>query len=242
MPVSQVARRFALQRNPNALAAWRAFVRRSAHSSRPPDGVVEYAGPTEMWLPERPRFLLYFTKDAMFRWWFRAFAGAVPKDIGVIAHGSTPSRPAASLVARVVKSTGAPLVLLGDLDPGDLTAFAALVSGGLSLGRASRAPPTVFYGGLDDTLLQLARRHLGPRRFESECLFPMTQAEREHLALLEPLCPPLSSLSGPESARLLDSGRKCELEAILGPGVCEGAYLADVRRHLVIRLPARLGL
>jgi hypothetical protein len=233
MPVSPRARRFLLRRNPKALASWRAFVRRQARSARPPDGVVEYAGPTELWIPEQPRFLLYFTKDAMFRWWFRAFAGQVPQHIGVIAHGSTPSPSAAKLMLGVAESLGVPLVLLGDLDPGDLTAFAALASG-----RSGN----LLYGGVDDDLLQLARRHIGPRRFERECLLGMSPLEREQLALLSPLCPPLSSLCGSAAARLLGSGLKCELEAILGPHICDGAFLAAVRRHFTSRLPARLGL
>jgi hypothetical protein len=192
-----------------------------------------YPGPTELWCPDRPRFLYVFTKDSMFRWWFRVFAENAPQDIGLIAHGSTPSPATAKLIAGVARSLGVPLVLLGDLDPGDLTASMALVSA---------RPGSLLYGGVDDELLQLARRYLGVRRFERECLVPMSPLEREQLALLTPLCPPLTSLYGPASVRLLASGRKCELEAILGSHVSQGPYLAAVRRHLTARLPARLGL
>jgi len=209
---------------------------------RPPDGLIEYRGPTELWIPERPRFLYYFTKDSRFRWWFRAFGGQAPSDIGIIAHGSTPTSSTARLVLQMAGSLEVPLVLLGDLDPGDLTAFAALVAGGLDLRARSRPPVSVLYGGLDDELLQLARRHIGPRRFESKCLLEMTVDERKQLALLRRLCPSLASLCGRDSARLLAKGLKCETEAIFAPYICDGVFLADVLRHLTVRLPASLGL
>lgn len=240
--MSLASKRFLLRRNPRALTSWRRFVRGYAGSPRPPDGLVEYRGPTELWIPERPRFVYYFTKDAMFRWWFRVFDEDVPRDIGVVAHGSTPSSYAARLVLGMVKSAGIPLVLLGDLDPGDLTAFAALVSGGLNLGQRTRSQVCVLYGGLDDVLLRLVRRHVGARRFREKCLLGMTAGEREHLAAIKPLCPSLGSLCGQEAADILESGLKCEVEAVFAPYICQGAFLAEVRRHLAVRLPAHLGL
>jgi hypothetical protein len=240
--VSLASKRFMLRRDPRALTSWRRFAREFGDSPRPPDGLVEYRGPTELWIPERPRFIYYFTKDAMFRWWFRVFDEDVPRDIGVVAHGSTPSSYTSKLILGMVKSAGIPLVLLGDLDPGDLTAFAALVSGGINLGQRPLAQVDVLYGGLDDPMLQLVRRHVGSRRFHSKCLLAMTTGEREHLAAIKPLCPPLRSLCGREGADILESGLKCEVEAVFAPYICQGAFLADVRRHLTVRLPARLGL
>lgn len=242
MPVSLASKRFILRRSPTALAAWRRFVRRCTGTKRPPDGMVEYRGPTELWIPERPRFLYFFTKDSMFRWWFRVFGAEVPRDIGLIAHGSTPSRETGRFILHVAESLGVPLVLLGDLDPGDLTAFAALVAGGIDLRQRPSISVDVRYGGLDDALLRLARRHVGTRQFESRCLLRMTAPEREQLALIQDLCPSIISLCGRDSARILTSGLKCEAEAVFGPHVCDGAYLAAVRRDLVAGLPARLGL
>jgi hypothetical protein len=145
-------------------------------------------------------------------------------------------------VLHTIKSLGVPLVLIGDLDPGDLTAFAALVAGGIGMGQPPSATLKVWYGGLDDALLRVARRHLGERRFESECLVPMTEDEREQLALIKALCPSLTALCGRNSAQILTSGLKCEVEAVFGPHVCDGAYLAAARRELTGGLPARLGL
>jgi len=45
-----------------------------------------------------------------------------------------------------------------------------------------------------------------------------------------------------DSAHVLEKGLKCETEAILGPSICDGAFLADVLHHLTVRLPASLGL
>jgi len=238
----RTARRIRLRRDAGALTSWRAYVRNNVRSPRPLDGLVEYHGPTELWIPERPRFLYYFTKDSMFRWWFRAFAGDLPRDIGVIAHGSTPSPRTSLRILRLAKSTGVPLVVLGDLDPGDLTAFAALVSGGIALGRPPRIQVSVLYGGIDDVLIRSIRRRVGSRRFESDCMLRMSADERDHLTRLSTVYPSLPALLGRASARYLKAGLKCEVEALFSPHVCRGVLLAEVRRHLSAHLPASLGL
>src|SRR5262249_15337625 len=57
--------------NEEAIIEWQRWRKRMIRGDDPPDGAIAYDGPTEYWTGQtRPSRLLYFTKDALFRWWF----------------------------------------------------------------------------------------------------------------------------------------------------------------------------
>ncbi len=94
-----------------------------------------------------------------------------------------------------------PLMFLGDLDPVDLLVFAWL--------RAKLRSTPVVHLGLNDVLLKaLGRLSL------SRLSIPLAPSEQESLPFLKETLPDLSAMIGPTCAKLLERGRKVELDII----------------------------
>ena len=107
-----------------------------------------------------------------------------PDDLAVFCRGGfpSPSRASFELLTHHARWARRPIFFVGDLDPLDLTIFAALLSGGADLRPSPGTVPI---------------RYLG---------------EREHLVVVKRVLPTLDQLIGPECLALLESGRKLELE------------------------------
>jgi hypothetical protein len=195
-----------------AEAAWRRFRRSGAEA----DGLEEGLSPTTIWVGAAPpRHLLYVTKLAIHRWLIALLHPADP--LLLYGHGGLPSAAACRHVAATARHFKIPVAFLGDLDPGDLTVLLALQRGDPRLTSGQALP--VRYLGIGDPWLRRFRREAPSAWIE------LSAAEREHLRLLREIAPGLEALLGPKAIRLLDEGRKIELEGLLRhapPGTAAG--------------------
>lgn len=185
-----------------AAAAWRRFRRSGVEA----DGLQEGLSPAVLWMGAAPpRHLLYVTKLAIHRW----LVGLLhPEDsLLLYGHGGLPSAAVCRHVAATARHFGVPVLFLGDLDPGDLSALLSLQRGDPRL--TSGQPLAVRFLGIGDAWLKRFRRHVPAASID------LSPAEREHLRLLRQIAPGLEALIGPRAMRLLEEGRKIEVEGLL---------------------------
>jgi hypothetical protein len=171
-------------------------------------------GPTLFWVgSKRPSRLLYFTKVSAFDWWKSLFGTYwdTPADFAVCAHGLLPTVDACRRIRVNARLLKLPLCFVGDLDPGDLSTYLALGSGGPDLKMSIDTRMNVNYLGMGGRLLELCRRHIGAEALHSVCV-QMSPLEIEHFNVLKQVFPKLPKLVGPNAFRLLESGLKVELE------------------------------
>lgn len=128
-------------------------------------------------------------------------------------HYGLASRGICDLV-RAVSCGARAFRFVGDLDPLDLTIYCGL-----------RAYAARFeWHGVSDVWLRAAER-TNPA-FTAHASMPMSSFEREHWSALRRAFGEVEAAVGPASVRLLDSGRKLELDAFLGP---LGRAIVEVR-------------
>ena len=174
---------------------------------------------------EPPRRLFYFTKDVLCRDWL--FRGWPPLDWSALVRPRLPSADSLAVIRAHVRGLRYPFLFVGDLDPLDLTVFAILRSGDVSLGgRAGRGLP-VEYLGVDDRLLALSEAHLLQGYTVERLAFEMWELEREHFRLVRELLPDLEALVGPRCLGLLESGKMLDLAALANMAFHDEAYLEE---------------
>jgi hypothetical protein len=94
------------------------------------------------------------------------------------------------------------VLFIGDLDPVDLMVFSWL--------RTRLRPIPVRHLGINDPFLALVQP------FDAESVaFALAPSELAALSVLQTILPDLAELLGPQCARILASGRKLELDAIV---------------------------
>ena len=188
---------------------WRRFRRKAALTSygREDACLSLPCAPLTMELgAKRPTRLLYCTKASFLRLW-RSFE-TLPDELAVFAQGGIPSRHYCQALRMLTESYGLPLLFVGDLDPLDLTIFAALQSGTPELKGSSSTAVPAQYLGIDDRWLALCRRHATMRRMSLDAIsIKMEGIEREHFEVVKQVVPDLERIIGPESLELLESGR-----------------------------------
>jgi hypothetical protein len=221
-------------------SAWEQFAAEAERSSVPGfDPLVSGEIPLTVYVPHRkalsPLPLLYFTKDYLVSKWLARENFAVPAN--VVVRQGVPSEQQCLMVRTIAKALGTRVAFVGDLDPLDLTIFAALRAGSSTLRRNTRTAAPVFYAGIDDGWLAACERHA--TRGKRSMLIGMSDAEREHLAVLERSRVSVSEVAGPRCARLLASGWKLELEGASNPALYGPEFLASLERRLLRRAAAR---
>jgi len=118
---------------------------------------------------------------------------------GVIGRYGLPSRTDLDWIGGIIGARE--LLFLGDMDPVDLMVFAWL--------RSSLCPKQVTCAGVNDVLLEAA----GLSATTSASL-PLAASEQQSLTLLRKVLPDLGDTVGRECARMLEQGRKIELEGV----------------------------
>ncbi len=81
-----------------------------------------------------------------------------------------------------------PAFFIGDLDPMDLTVFAALRSGEPGFRTAGRMRLDVRYVGIDDAWLRLYRKSARKGLARDYGALVMPSIEKEHLCIVRELC------------------------------------------------------
>jgi hypothetical protein len=118
---------------------------------------------------------------------------------GVIGRYGLPSLRDLDWIGRIV---GARTVLfLGDMDPADLMVFAWL--------RNSLCASQFTFTGVNDALLEAAGLSA-----TTPLSLPLAASEQQSMTLLRTVLPDLADTVGRDCARMLEQGRKIELEAV----------------------------
>jgi hypothetical protein len=126
---------------------------------------------------------------------FNDFAG-----LGLIGRYGLPSRADLSWIRKIVSNHE--LFFLGDMDPVDLMIFCWL--------RACLRPKLIVHLGINDSYLTDLQTCL-PDSFIMKSSF----SERQSLPVLKKAFPDLHDTLGVECAKILEQGRKIELDAIV---------------------------
>jgi hypothetical protein len=108
--------------------------------------------------PRQPRRSFFFTKSYLPHVLLRR--ELFPAATDALVHYGVPSARLCELLRSHAETTRLPLRFVGDLDPLDLTVYAALMTGGAPLRGRRRAPVPVVYVGIDDEWLALCERHM----------------------------------------------------------------------------------
>ena len=216
--------------SPQTVRRWRAFQRQIERS-----GADEY----ETLLPYRSPMDLRFGGSAPAKLFYctkRIFVDTldernlIPKDWLVISRFLMPTGEAISAIRHLMRGFRLPLTFVGDLDPLDLTIFAALRAGSPDFSVPAR-PLSVGYAGVDDVWLALTERF----RTRPSPVNDQSDLEREHLAILFELIPDLEMIVGSRCLNLLKAGKKLELEGAYNPGGYRAEYAGQLTRHLSTR-------
>jgi hypothetical protein len=156
--------------------------------------------------PQHADLFLLCPKALPPEWWYST---ELHGGIGFL-HVPFPADQRVGGVVRTFGSGGTPLLFVGDMDP---VAIAQYLAARDMLATAPRRP--LHYGGMNDAWLA-AMASSG--RSLSSLSIRMDRNERRLLAALDASVD-LGSLVGPESARMLRSGTKVELEAAVNPAI-----------------------
>jgi hypothetical protein len=156
--------------------------------------------------PRHADFLLLCPKTVPPEWWYSPELHA---GIGFL-HVPFPADQRVGVVVKGLGIGGKPLLFVGDLDP---VAIAQYLAARDMLAAAPRRP--LRYGGMNDAWLAAM---VGSQLSLSQLSIRMERGERRLLAALDAAVD-LDSLVGPESAEMLRSGTKVELEAAVNPAI-----------------------
>jgi len=120
---------------------------------------------------------------------------------------------------------------LGDLDPGDLTVLLALTRGNPQL-RSGQPGAPMRYSGIGDALLDFFRRRLSAAQYGAAIL-DMSPDELRHFHLLREMFVNMEGVIGSESVRLLERGKKIEIEGLLRWSREESQLRDDLKAFLL---------
>jgi len=182
-----------------------------------PDCVESWDLPVYVWLTTpAPRRALYFTKLAVFRRYTERWHRVPP--VAAIAHPGLPDLRSLVSIAKIIRSLKCPVFFVGDLDPGDLTIYAALRCGSPDLARSLRGGLPIRYFGIGGSRFRRIRDRT-PKNY----WIPMDEAERLHFDLIRRLYPSLEAMIGTQEMSFLLTGKKLEIEAVaVAPGGVPG--------------------
>jgi hypothetical protein len=150
----------------------------------------------------------YFAKDGF----VRQLHGKFPafRKVNLVKRSCLPTRPWLLAFGRMLQ--GRPVVrFVGDLDPCDLGIFRALATGSPDHVSVPGWPLTVSYGGVASDWIAMWEGLLG-HGIERHCI-KMESLERTQYRALRDSWPDLPSTIGKRAFRLLEGGRKVEVEA-----------------------------
>lgn len=184
------------------------------------------------------RRTLYLTK-----WWWLQYlcqpgetiTAMLPKYISVFHGTSLPTIGDVRKIRVRLRTLDTPFLFVGDLDPSDLTTYAALRVGGIKRESSAEQNMKVEYLGIGDAWLELCQRSLREKRSRSSRIpqvIKMTKHEVENLRWLETLDLDWQQIVGPQSMDLLRDGWKLELEGATNPLFFRTGFAADVRAML----------
>lgn len=169
------------------------------------------------------------TKLAVFRWMLGLLHPADP--LLLYGCGGLPSTTVCGHMHATQSAFKVPAYFLGDLDPGDLTVLLALASGNPRL-RSDREGTSLRYLGIGVRFLELFRRRLTAAQLKTAEL-DMTPDELHHFRLIRDIFLNVEDVIGEDSLRLLERGKKLEVEGLLR-WASEGTKLrADLRAFLL---------
>ncbi len=173
----------------------------------------------------RPRRILVTTKATWIGW----AEAAIPAGLLVVQRYGLPSQAHVEWVRETGMRMGAKIVFVGDLDPLDLTIFAAWRSGNPAFREGRERPLPIRYGGIADGW---ARRAGGFQEWSSRIRIAMQPFERDHWALLKRLLPDAEAHVGADCFRLLEGGHKVEIEGATNPAIHGRGFPGTVLRAL----------
>lgn len=182
--------------------------------------------PFRFWLENpQPQRVLYFTKDAPFRTYTEELRRQLPP-IAAIAHSGLPSPRSLGSIVRIAGLLKCPLFFVGDLDPADLSIYAALRCGTPDLVRSKKPGLLIRYLGIGGSRF---RRLLD--RVPNNFWISMDKAERSHFDLIQYVYPHLAKMIGSREVKELREGRKLEVEGFVNApknGVAKFLRLLDL--------------
>ena len=144
--------------------------------------------------------------------------GKVADESGVIGRYGLPSRTDLDWISGMIARRE--FLFLGDMDPVDLMVFAWL--------RSGLSPKQVTFAGINDALLEAAGLSS-----TTTILIPLAPSEQQALTILRDVLPDLGDTVGVNCVRMLEQGRKIELEALGSSrtGMAAIARLVGVRKR-----------
>ena len=182
-----------------------------------------YGQSYDLCLPAVPTFLVISPKRDAIRWvWDRT---GLPNGLGS-ACAPYPCDPHSVPIFRPLYRQSVATAFVGDLDPLAIVQY-------VETRRALRSPkgPSFLHGGINDAWLEAIRRSLKPQvRFE-RIQIGLSQSEKTLLAQIDRALD-LEGLVGRQSAEILRSGYKIELEGATNPHIYPPGHIRWVVRYL----------
>ena len=142
------------------------------------------------------------------------------------AHSGLPSPRSLGSIVRIAGLLKCPLFFVGDLDPADLSIYAALRCGTPDLVRSKKPGLLIRYLGIGGSRF---RRLLD--RVPNNFWISMDKAERSHFDLIQRVYPHLAKMIGSRELKELREGRKLEVEGFVNApknGVAKFLRLLDL--------------
>jgi hypothetical protein len=170
-------------------------------------------------IPARAELLLVCPKAVPAEWWY---SPELQREVGFL-HVLFPADPRLSDAVRLLAPTQGVVLFVGDMDP---VAIAQYLATQRMLAEAGG--PQLTYGGMNDEWLAAMRRSKCPL---ARLSIRMSRPEMRLLRAIETEVR-LDELLGPDSARLLQSGSKVELEAGLNPAIHGAAHRRRILGYL----------
>ncbi len=196
----------------------------------------EYLG-SHGWSPLRfylwdgkPTHALVFTKAYLVENWFES--EVCPSDLMAIVRYGMPTRLSLEMVQSAVKRWGLRPRFVGDLDPMDLSVFAAYRRGNSDLRKSRGVALPIAYGGIDDRWLELCERSFKAQFTLKHVCIKMERWERMHFAAIDGMLD-LGEWVGPRCLSMLREGFKLELEGASNPAFYRRGFATKLLRHIL---------
>jgi hypothetical protein len=180
------------------------------------------------------RTLLLFAKPSLLNGWLRMKDG-LPAGVAAIVSFAMPTSIGLRWTKGLASHWQVPVNFIGDLDPFDLTLFAAHRCQDADLRKPRKIIWPITYKGIDDRWLELCDRNFRPGWTLKKVCIKMRPVEREHFAIVERALgkSDLESLVGPRCLAILRSGAKLELEGASNPVFYRRGFSRSLRDYLV---------
>lgn len=125
-----------------------------------------------------------------------------------------PLRRSVEALSAYARQAQAPIAWFGDLDPQAIHSFATLRAGGRDeLFASAKKKLRIAYCGLDSAWLDPIDR---TERGRTWMTIEMRHVDREYWRLVQRLVPDARALIGRQASELLDSGKKIEVDGLVG--------------------------